>query len=107
MKYKIFIYPEFKEDFNNAYDYINHKFKAKKASSNLRKSMQKCILNLGTIPESYLQLDDFEVANFPLRFCVCENFYILFTVVNKKVNIYNFVYSRSEKFRSKYISDES
>ncbi len=104
MKYKIFIDAEFKEDFNNTYDYIKYKLKAKNAASNLRNSMQKCIMNLGTIPESYPQLDNLRVANYPLRFCACENFYILFTVVNKNVNIYNFVYSKSEKYKNKYNS---
>lgn len=105
MTYKIFIHPEFKKDFNNAYNYISCKLKAKKAATNLRKSMQKCILNLCTIPESYPQLDNYEVENWPLRFCTCENFYILFTVACKNVNIYNFVYSRSEKYRKNFNKD--
>lgn len=105
MNYEIIIDPEFKSSFNEAYVYISQKLKAKKAAKNLRNAMRECIKNLSTIPEAYPQLDNLKVKNYPLRFCNCKNFTISFAVVDKKVYVYNFFYSKSEKYRQNFNKD--
>lgn len=107
MKYKILFDTEFKESFNNAYNYIRQKLKAKKAAKKLEKSMHKCILNLGTIPDAYPKLNNLKHKNHSLRFCLCDNYLIIFTVVDKNVYVLNFVYSKSEKYKLKYKEYES
>ena len=107
MKYKIFIDLKFKKDFKSVYDYISHKLKVKNAANDLRICMKNCILNIGTISETYAQLDNLKVSNKPLRFCIYKNFYILFSVSDKNVYVYNFVYSKSEKYKNKYRVNES
>lgn len=107
MKYNIFIDTEFKESFNNAYIYIRHKLRANTAAKKLEKSMHKCILNLGTIPKAYPRLNNLKHNNQPLRFCPCDNYLIIFTVVGKNVYVLNFVYSKSEKYKLKYKEDNN
>lgn len=105
MKYDVVIDSNFKTSFNEAYTYISEKLKAKKAAKSLRKKMKECIINLGTIPEAYPQLDNLKVGKYHLRFCSCKNFMISFVVVDKKVYVYNFFYSKSEKYRQNFNKD--